>query len=420
MLNTFSTLLAALFLSVGLFLIAGCAGGDEPLQGACRSDSDCGLGELCDLGVGTCGVARTQDTPTRPGNGDDISPDLDAGSTEPNPPTEPTEPPDPTQPPASPDAGTPPVDPGTSDSGLDPEEDASDDEDGGVVVVAETCAAIGDACDPSVPRQGEFSCIDDGEGGGFCLASCERSAHADTCAAGFYCWDIGPDGAPLAVCLPGECQEHGDCSNQGNCIHFDNAYALCTETGTLAPGASCTIGGQAKCGQGSHCKRTSSGSNQGVCARLCNPWAPVYECPGLELCEPTWPRTGLCTNDFELSAINPFDVCSSPGSMCDDAVQCFSLGSSNHCLMYCRPDHDDCRWAPLPDGTPTVCDNHFFWGTSGLGMCWPGCNQNADCGSGWVCRDSLCRQPCTTGDPVTDCCGGNASCRAQCIDGLCE
>jgi hypothetical protein len=192
--------------------------------------------------------------------------------------------------------------------------------------------------------------------------------------------------------------------------------------GTLAEGAACTVGGSSQCRAGLACRRTSSSGNAGICARMCNPWSSVYECPSQQLCNVAWPRTGLCTSPIERSTIfRPFQQCTTPGAMCDDAVRCFAANATtNLCLKYCRPEANDCHGVSTSDGRQTVCDRYFFYGMDSIGICWPGCSSDAQCSNPERCHQGLCRVPCAAGQAVRDCCGGASSCRAECVDGYCQ
>ncbi len=274
------------------------------------------------------------------------------------------------------------------------------------------CESAGDTCDPAELEQPGFLCVEGGDGAGYCLPRCDRSGYADSCDPGSYCWSV--DGASTAACFPSMCNTHADCGSD-TCVQLDNSYGSCLEAGPLGPGASCVTGGtNPRCQQGYFCSAPTG--QTGECAPVCDPFAssPCAD-PINEACTVRWRRSGVCTTYPHLAdTLTIYEECSSAGDWCTDAVQCMNVGSQgSFCMPYCRPGTNDCAGISL-GGDPTICDNYWFMGEPAVGICWPPCQNDTECGDGWDCVQDLCRRPCTTGNPVTDCCGGSADCNAIC------
>jgi hypothetical protein len=406
-----------------LFVAPACAtstAGDLP----CESDEDCPVGTVCDLEQNQCvRVSISSNSDTSDAGNDDNSNPFNAASNNPlNGVTRDMGSDDTGQ---GVDMGNP-CDPaceddqvcdrGTCVSACDPacEAPATCTANGCEIP---DCSEVGGPCDVNDPDQGEFTCVDSGDGVGICLTTCGTMYTADECPSGQYCWSF--DDAP--VCIPRTCDTHSDCDT-GSCVEFDNDFGICFQAGALAEGETCDPD-DTQCEEGTLCRSTGGGS--GVCSRICDQWAADPGCPNGEYCAAqVTPRTALCTDDTDpMAPLDPFMACSDPATACGDGVRCFDLGSQDGCLQYCRPGESDCDGLTDGSGNATVCDNYAFGGQRAVGICWPACDPGAadPCGPGAVCDNLICRTNCTAGNEVDDCCNGNNDCPFTCNDdGLCE
>ncbi|MBA2660848.1 MAG: hypothetical protein H0U74_01015 [Bradymonadaceae bacterium] len=313
-----------------------------------------------------------------------------------------------------------------SDAGAVQNDAGQADVDPGPPLLA--CTTLSQPCDRAQVEQGDFRCVSDGRGGGICLVGCERAGRADSCAEGHYCRNGGSASDPALACYLSDCSAHAHCTtanNAGSCLQYDNAYGLCYAGGALGEGATCVVNGAQRCQQDLYCRATGGGN--GRCSKLCDPWSEVYDCGEntQALCQTVWPRMGVCSTNVEPEHVfEPFQQCNVAGAMCNDAVRCMPFGSHNYCLAYCRPGLNDCLGVRFPDGSingkATVCDPYFFYGSNAVGICWPGCTRNNECGSGESCHAGLCRKACPNGNAIQECCAGSNSCAAVCIGGFCE
>ena len=275
------------------------------------------------------------------------------------------------------------------------------------------CSQAGDRCDETRGDQGQFWCVSAG-GKGYCRAKCDEAFAASSCSTGHYCRELG---AAALVCLPAACQADVDCPNAGGtCLNFDNDYGLCLTTGNLAVGASCDTS-RNDCVQGAVCTKLDAAAPQGTCRRLCDPWAATTGCGVGERCAHlASSREGICTSDLDAMGRAPFDQCTTPGAVCDDATRCLA---NNRCYRYCRADRNDCGGVII-NGRQTVCDRYAFLAEKSFGVCQPPCRAQTECPNGFVCDTNagLCREVCSV---PADCCpSGMPDCGESCTMGLCE
>lgn len=404
-----------LWILVGLFLMVGLNGcASSEAEPECEDDFGCAFGERCNIEQGVC------EEEIREGNNNNNTPDSGL--------------PD--------DTGTPDDTGGQDDTGTPDDtgdqQDTGDDQDtdplscvpacgngevcqNGTCVPdggGGTCAQKGDSCDPSVVDQGSFWCAGDGNGGGECMPKCSEAFSANGCAVGEYCWDIGSATQPAPACIASQCQTDGDCTN-GSCLNFDNSFGICLASGSTPEGQSCDPSVANTCAEGLICRQEPSGSGQGVCRTLCDPWTSTSGCPTGQMCDLYTTREGVCRTETEAMPTAPFQQCTASGNMCDDGVICLGFSSGDFCVPYCRTGMGDC--AGTGGGTQVVCNNYVVAGERTWGLCLPACASAADCGTGSQCQGGVCRSTCTPGNEVQDCCGGDSvNCNWTCVNGLCE
>jgi hypothetical protein len=431
------------FVGVMLLIIglaaAGCASGGSS-EPECKEDFECDFGEYCNNELGVCEASiRNNDNngnngglPDTGNNSNNSNPNnsnpnnsnpnnSNPNNSNPNNSSTPDTGPD-----AAPDTGfnnnTPDVNPNQCDPACDTDQTC----DNGVCVDDQqaTCSAKGEPCDPGVADQGNFWCAGDGDGGGECLPKCSETVTAQGCATGEYCWNIGDQSNPAPACIESQCDVHSDCDSN-TCINFDNQFGLCSASGSVGEGQWCDPSATNECQSGMFCREEPSGSGQGACRQLCDPWGTSSGCPSGQLCDLFTSRDGICRTDVDATGNDPFYQCSTSGSMCDDGVLCLEFSSDNFCVPYCRTGMNDC--AGTSGGQfSEVCNNYVVAGERSWGLCLPACQSNADCCSDSFCPDhecqsGVCRNRCTQGNELQDCCGGTTPCDWTCnSSGFCE
>jgi hypothetical protein len=277
------------------------------------------------------------------------------------------------------------------------------------------CTQEGQSCDLNNRNQGQFACLADNSGQGVCVTTCPDAFAASTCATGEYCWETN-DVPAVSVCYPSQCGTDGDCVG-GTCINFDNNFGICLTSGTVAIGGSCDVTLANTCVQGAYCRRLASGSSAGVCSQTCDPWGGSTCGTGKVCSYVITTREGVCMAS-DSTGTSSYASCTTLGDGCANAVQCFGLNSnppSNACLKYCRAQQNDCTGLSLA----STCDIYTWPGDRSLGLCFPTCISDAECGAR-RCVGSSCRSICTAASVITDCCGGTSPCDWTCVNGLCE
>ena len=294
-----------------------------------------------------------------------------------------------------------------------------------------SCDEKGDSCDVNQLDQGTFWCVQLSQSGdGTCVPKCDNEFAAGSCADGEYCRNLRPNGEPALACLPSQCSTNADCTTsttQGTCINFDNHYGICFAPGPLAPGEQCsTTQGSDLCQRGYWC-RTPQGSDSGVCAKLCDPWATSSSsCPSGEACTVLTNRQGICSDKTEATPKAPYASCSTSGNMCSDGTVCLGSSSPN-CYKFCRTGEGDCDGLTFNgEPLPSTCDNYMVPGERSYGLCFPTCQTAADCcpdsnpDCGLSCHSGICRTTCSPASVAEDCCNGDTPCDFRCVGGLCE
>jgi hypothetical protein len=213
------------------------------------------------------------------------------------------------------------------------------------------CQRHGDPCplDPSlgVEPQGDFYCarlasLD----GPTCLAACEIDFSADTCPTGAFCLTIGANDQQLTLCLPAECQGHGDCATTspqgGTCVPFGNGAGFCYPAGDAPRGDFCTS--ERLCAPGLFCL---GGTLDASCQPLCELWNPQGDpCGPDRACGYLTNGTGIC-RPRTTQGRGPNERCDPQGDWCADGLQCFDFQPAGDplplCTAWCRPGSDDCR-----------------------------------------------------------------------------
>ncbi len=214
------------------------------------------------------------------------------------------------------------------------------------------CQNQGDPCPLSnlvaSEEQGGFFCVRLAQDAPpSCVAKCEQTFSPDKCPAQSFCLEVNLEDTPAAVCLPSECQAHGDCTflgpDGGTCVPFGNQASFCFSAGQASRGSFC--GGEIGCAPGLFC--TNSGGLLGsTCQPLCDMWAREDACGRDAACAFLTLGTGVCRPPTEQGR-DIGDPCSPEGGWCDDGVQCYDLqtgGDPNPtCVAWCRPGTEDCR-----------------------------------------------------------------------------
>lgn len=287
-------------------------------------------------------------------------------------------------------------------------------------------------CDPECNSNQHCVQLEDGEEAQ-CLTSCSEAFEVSDCfRTGELCRDVNPDeNETTLACVPSQCSSHSDCE-EGSCLRFINEHGACVADGSKAVGESCDLSSALeRCEQGAFCIQEGSNTNQGTCRTLCDPWNGS-SCSAQERCSlftfdgqgysALTFRQGWCNPSLDSDGREPFEGCSSGQNMCNHAVRC-SAGNDNFCFKWCRPGEGDCR-GTIPDDVDTngVCDKFVFGGLRKVGRCVPECSGSEFCSSGDTrCVNGICRQECSQGSAVADCCGGSSPCPYTCSsEGLCE
>ncbi len=377
--------LAALLMAGLVAMAVGC-NEPPPATAQCSSDEDCSQGEVCDESVGVCesprdgqGSQNNDNNQTNNTNNSDITPPNGGDNNDTN-----------------------------NDSNNDPLPPPGNNDDNNSEP-GESCSDAFDGCDPADEDQGDYWCmeVDEDDYDGLCVPKCDDLGSADDCPTESYCLELEDIDEP--GCVPSQCQTHSDCSD-GTCMMFYNSYGECVDDGSGMEGDSCSGGPGGECVEGVICIEPDGETGQ--CRAVCDPWASDCSSPS-DVCAVGWERTGYCTSDTTISGMSALDSCSPSGSWCDDAKSCVEFDTDNYCIKYCRPGKGDCP-------TGTVCDEYVFYNLDGLGVCFPPCDFDDDCGDDAECVNQVCRIPCT--DPVDDCCpDDDPDCGAQCsAGGYCE
>jgi hypothetical protein len=169
----------------------------------------------------------------------------------------------------------------------------------GCFPVARNPVAVGGSCQVEGGfTSGRDDCVGgamcmfvDGDGVGECVAMCEGSAQAPTCAVGTACF-FGFDGA-VTVCLP-PCDPLLDECTQGLCMANGDNFLCFPEVGPLGQvGEACLPGGQ--CPPQSVCVSDANflcESSTCTCQPLCDLTAPrpASTCDVSQTCTPWFPR----------------------------------------------------------------------------------------------------------------------------------
>lgn len=381
--------LAGGLLAVAAVVWSGCASG-ESADPDCTADRHCPDGQVCDEALGVCEEPRTNGG----GSNDDTDPDNQDDD----------------------NTVTPP------NAGNDDNGDDNDDNDDNDVTPptnnddgpAGSCVEAWEDCDSADQDQGDYWCVETEDGDGVCVPKCDEEFSAQGCPEASMCREFESLGQ--LGCSPSACEAHEDCE-EGTCIQYENDYGICIEDGTGIRGADCAGGLGGECAEGMVCDGPDDGI--GTCRAVCDPW-DGSSCPEFDqVCDVSFPRTGICTFETTTTGTEPYDQgCSPDENWCTDATQCLEGADESFCYKYCRADDADCP--SFSSGTPGVCDTHVSYEVDTLGLCMPACEGDEDCPDGTECFDQLCRTPCA--DPVQDCCpDGEPDCGAECdADGYCS
>ncbi len=191
--------------------------------------------------------------------------------------------------------------------------------------------------------------------GQYCEAStCTPSDTCDDdsdCDSGFLC-DFRD------TCVP---REAGRCRTTADC----SSGQVCVEGGCRAQDDTCTFNYECGAGRGcvnNHCSEICGTSSEG--------------CPSGTTCQ-----RGFCQ----------------PNAECTSSSQC---GSDEHCVD--GRCFADCRGSETCDSAKEHCSDDDFCRPNWQGQAF--CEDDGDCAMGHVCREGVCRTPCTAA-------GGNDECR---------
>lgn len=420
-------------LAAALACLSGCASGSFSPEESCASDDACANGAQC-----VADVCQVLDTSPPPGG--DTGPvrpeDTDTGSG----PVDSGEPGDTGSPGGGEDSGQPPTDTGaptdtqtSNDTGTGRDtaqpKDTRPPDCNNQCGLGEKCEAgqCVTKCQPKCTAQQE--CLDIGDGPQ-CYATCSEAQSTNGCrGSGVLCRDLNPkQNQELLVCVPSQCDTHSDCQ-AGSCVDYINDFGACVSTGPKSIGQPCDRSSKNElCERGAICIPTGSGTT-GTCRELCDPWNP--QCSSGGYCSLLFEasngltfmtrRQGYCNPQTDPNGSQPFQQCRSAGNMCSHATRCVG-GSNPSCIKWCRPGEGDCR-GTVPSQYPTngVCHNYTFPGIREVGRCVPKCNgSTVTCPDGFQCKNGLCRQQCSPGSVVRDCCGGSTPCNFKCPNGFCK
>lgn len=213
------------------------------------------------------------------------------------------------------------------------------------------CERHGDPCpldgSLAIEAQGDFYCARLAQADGpTCLAACEKNFSADGCPRGSFCLEINAGQERVPLCLPAECQDHGDCGalgpEGGSCVPFGNGAGFCYSAGPVGQGEPC--GGESLCAPGLYCLGSLL---EATCQPLCDMWSSTVEVCGRErACGYLTAGTGVCRLRTTQGR-GPTESCAPQGDWCADGLQCFDFQTGGEplpvCTAWCRPGTDDCR-----------------------------------------------------------------------------
>ncbi len=311
--------------------------------------------------------------------------------------------------------------------------------DGPEICIDGACVSQGDPCSGATPI-----CCENSQS---CAADC--CVNTDCPDDGLYC-----DG--LETCVGGECGSSGNpcgpaapvcCENDDSCAADCCVDADCPGNGVFCDGAEICTGG-ACTSAGDPCPEETP-----VCCEELNDCAA--ECCGNDDCDDDNECTyDLCTLDMECLNVpqvagfacgdDTDDDCTEPDS-CDGEGNCLPnhLPDGTACSdgVFCT-DGDSCERGACVGGPSPCTDPENKFCDEELGICRPGCLDNAECDDGNDCTGDVCNDngdclnprlgagtPCgdhgSTDCDAADTCDGAGNCLANlaadgtpCSDGL--
>ncbi len=215
----------------------------------------------------------------------------------------------------------------------------------------EPCQVHGEACllprDSALEAQGDgFYCARLAQTDGpTCLQACDADFSAGGCPSDSFCLSVGGDPEPVTLCVPGECEEHSECSflglDGGTCLPFGNSANFCFSAGPVQQGETCT--GEMRCAPGLYCLGFGV---LATCEPLCDMWSGESLCGREQACGFLTAGTGVCRSKT-VEGREVAQSCEPLGDWCDDGLQCFDFQTGGEplplCTAWCRPGTDDCR-----------------------------------------------------------------------------
>jgi len=374
----------------------------------CQRNSECPEGQTCDQAEGFC-VDEDEDAPRG------RQPNVDAGPLDPPGPGPNDDAGDPSDPSDPPDGGDVP-DPTDPDGGGGP---GPTDPPGGA------CDTQGQPCTltegVTIRAAGSNFCARTSETQSQCLVRCAIPFASADCPDRSVCWEVEVSaGVEENLCIPSECSDFRMSDSQcggDNCLLFAEETGLCSSVGVVVEGGTCMRGATAdaqRCGAGTFCRFPSAAESSGVCARLCDFWAPSPSaCPGGETCGTITLAQGMCAPlvpGTPLAGDGSAVPCDTPGQWCADRSRCIQFntadGPTNVCATYCR------RGRPGDCVSGLTCNWNVFPDTTRYGLCLPPCSDANPCPDGQLCSMGVCSRACAADD--------NCDTGDICFDNVCK
>jgi MYXO-CTERM domain-containing protein len=208
------------------------------------------------------------------------------------------------------------------------------------------------------------------------------------------------------------------------------------------------------CVMDSECARGSCADIGGsrICVRDCDPRAFIPACPIGFYCDELSCGVGQCIAGYPGTGVDGAE-CASDADC--ESLHCAAVGSVMRCGRSCSLDGDSCppgdacelasgsmcgscvpfelSTGPRSFGAPCESDAQCIDGMCPEGFCTRACGAAMSCGSGFHCREGLCRRgelggpgdPCVTAEDcdtvAPDCVesDGESLCAAPCMGGVC-
>ncbi|MBI5477254.1 MAG: choice-of-anchor D domain-containing protein [Deltaproteobacteria bacterium] len=281
-----------------------------------------------------------------------------------------------------------------------------------------TSATVGTDPKDNCSQQAASTCGRDGacDGAGGCrlwgpstvcaTQTCSGSTRypADTCDGSGTCIDSGSVSCAPYACLGNDCRQncsqHTDCSTGSYC----SAGGACVPKQDL--GAGCTDGVQCLLGKcvdnvccNSDCNGTCEACNltgkAGTCSAITNNTDPDAECGTCRVCNGARACKDATdgTDPKQECAQDVPATCGQDGE-CNGAGACrkWALGTvcvAQQCVGNVQHDVDTCNGSgTCVDGGTTSCGGYICSGTA----CLTSCTGDAQCQTGYQCRNSQCRR----------------------------